>query len=327
MAVTEDYTRKLSFYVLLGLLALVVLLKLATPLLTVFFGVFFLTRFQRIGQRWLSVTLFLFFVFLIFYGFILFVRESVKTLPGVAETAIPKIIETTQKYNLELPFTDMEGLKTLAVKSIHEELAGLARFANFATHEFVFLIIGLVVAISIFLNPLMDLKTGTYEIPHNLYSRLCNALSARFQLLFQSFSVVMGAQLVISAINTFFTSIFVLGFQLPYAHLIIGVTFLCGLLPIIGNIISNTIIFIIAATISLPKAAFALLFLIVLHKMEYFLNSKIIGGRIQNPMWLTLLSLLVGEQVMGIAGMILAPVLLNYLKLECSQVPVIANEK
>jgi predicted PurR-regulated permease PerM len=50
------------------------------------------------------------------------------------------------------------------------------------------------------------------------------------------------------------------------------------------------------------------------------LNSKIIGGRIKNPMWITLLGLLAGERLMGIPGMILAPVILNYVKLEGTRV-------
>ena len=51
----------------------------------------------------------------------------------------------------------------------------------------------------------------------------------------------------------------------------------------------------------------ALAFLVLLHKLEYFLNSKIIGDRIKNPVWLTLIALIVGERFMGIPGMILAP--------------------
>jgi predicted PurR-regulated permease PerM len=45
-------------------------------------------------------------------------------------------------------------------------------------------------------------------------------------------------------------------------------TFLCGLLPVIGNIISNTIIVCIAFTISPQFAGWALLFLIIIHKLE-----------------------------------------------------------
>jgi predicted PurR-regulated permease PerM len=59
----------------------------------------------------------------------------------------------------------------------------------------------------------------------------------------------------------------------------------------------------------------------VIHKLEYFLNSKIIGARIKNPMWLTLIALVLGERIMGVPGMILAPVVLHYLKMEVSAPP------
>ena len=101
--------------------------------------------------------------------------------------------------------------------------------------------------------------------------------------------------------------------------LIIVLTFLCGLLPIIGNIISNTLIAGVAFTISPKMAVIALVYLVVIHKLEYFLNSKIIGDRIKTPMWLTLLGIVLGEKLMGIPGMILAPVVLHYIKVEASQ--------
>jgi predicted PurR-regulated permease PerM len=66
----------------------------------------------------------------------------------------------------------------------------------------------------------------------------------------------------------------------------------------------------------------ALGFLILIHKLEYFLNSKIIGDRIKNPVWLTLLGLIAGERLMGLPGMILAPVILHYLKTEAARVEV-----
>ena len=135
----------------------------------------------------------------------------------------------------------------------------------------------------------------------------------------------MGAQIIISAINTVLTSIFVISVGLPHAAVVVGVTFLCGLLPVIGNLISNTIITAIAFTVSPKMALIALGFLIVIHKMEYFLNSKIIGDRIRNPIWLTLLGLFLGEKLMGIPGMILAPVVLNYIKVEATQIELKAE--
>jgi predicted PurR-regulated permease PerM len=109
---------------------------------------------------------------------------------------------------------------------------------------------------------------------------------------------------------------------LPNSAVVIGITFLCGMLPVVGNLISNIIIVAIGFTVSPKMALAALAFLVVIHKLEYFLNSKIIGDRIRNPVWLTLLGLILGERLMGIPGMILAPVLLNYLKVETSAIEV-----
>ena len=90
----------------------------------------------------------------------------------------------------------------------------------------------------------------------------------------------------------------------------------------VGNLISNTIIVAISFTLSPRMALASLLFLVVIHKLEYFLNSKIVGDRIRSPVWLTLLGLILGERLMGIPGMILAPVVLNYLKGEASKIEV-----
>jgi len=114
---------------------------------------------------------------------------------------------------------------------------------------------------------------------------------------------------------------------MPHAPLLIAVTFICGLVPIAGNLASNTVIVFVALTVSLKLAVFGLLFLVVIHKLEYFLNSKIIGDRIRNPVWLTLIALIIGERLMGIPGLILAPVVLNYLRVEMLTVEVPARRE
>ena len=86
--------------------------------------------------------------------------------------------------------------------------------------------------------------------------------------------------------------------------------------------ISNSVIVALSFRISPQLAIASLTYLVVLHKLEYFLNSKIIGDRIKNPVWLTLLGLILGERLMGIPGMILAPVILNYIKVEASTIEV-----
>ena len=116
---------------------------------------------------------------------------------------------------------------------------------------------------------------------NNLYSICCEEISARFREFYQSFATVIGAQMTISCVNTLLTAIFVSVVQLPYAPVVIGLTFLCGLVPIVGNVVSNTVIVLIDFLFSPKVAIGALVFLIVIHKLEYFLNSKIIGARIR----------------------------------------------
>ena len=175
---------------------------------------------------------------------------------------------------------------------------------------------------SIFFNSRLDLFRESHKVRNNLYSVYCDEITARFSDFYHSFSTVIGAQLTISAINTVLTAIFVLSIGLPYGPVVIGLTFLCGLFPIVGNVVSNTVIVFIGFLVSAKIAFFALIFLIVIHKLEYFLNSKIIGSRIRNPIWLTLIGLIIGEKLMGVPGMILSPVILNYLRVEMSKIAV-----
>jgi predicted PurR-regulated permease PerM len=216
----------------------------------------------------------------------------------------------------------LENFKKESVRWLRAQLGYLGNFAKIATKEFAFLIIGVVVAISLFFNSQMDLDRGRHPLPNNLYSFACDEVLARFRSFYQSFDRVMGAQIIISILNTGFTAVYLLAVGLPYAALVICITFLCGLLPIVGNLISNTIIVALSFRVSPQLAVASLIYLVVLHKLEYFLNSKIIGDRIKNPVWLTLLGLIIGERLMGIPGMILAPVLLNFVKVEASTIPV-----
>jgi predicted PurR-regulated permease PerM len=312
---------RISYIFMVVLLLVVGGLHLATPLITVLFAYFALNKLDFMRRKWVAVVLFMILVSAIFYGFYAFVKHAVVALPDIVNTAIPKIIDYAQKHDIELPFYDLQSLKVVALEGVKDQLNYLGNFAKFATKEFVALVIGLVVACSMFLSAKVELGRETNMFRNNLYSLVCDEIVLRFRSFYESFAMVMGAQIIISTINTLFTAIFVVAVRLPYAAVVIVLTFLCGLLPIVGNIISNTIIVGIAFTRS-PNTALALAFLVVVHKLEYFLNSKIIGDRIKNPVWLTLLALVLGERLMGIPGMILAPVILHYVKVEMSKIRV-----
>ncbi len=318
--------RRNAYVVLLLSLGVIGGLGLITPFLAVLFSFFVLEQLNFLRRAWLTVVVFIILVSVVGVGLAYFIDEAVRTLPRVANTAIPGILQYAEEHGLRLPFTDWASLKAFVLESVGNELGVLGKFARRATKQFVFMLIGLVVATSLFLGSSARRRRGPASAPTHLYGLFCVEMAERFRLLYHAFETVMGAQLVISAINTGATAVFTLWVGLPYPGLLLALTFLCGLLPIVGNLMSNSVIVGVAFTVSPHLALWALVFLIGLHKLEYFLNSKIIGERIKNPVWATLIALIVGDMLIGIPGMILAPVILYYLRLELSQVPLPAPE-
>ena len=151
---------------------------------------------------------------------------------------------------------------------------------------------------------------------------LGEVLVARCSLLVQSFHDIVFAQVKISALNTLFTAIFLLvvlplfGVELPLAKTLIAATFVTGLLPVIGNLISNTLIFIVGLSVSLGVGIAALVFLVLVHKFEYFLNARIVGTQIRARAWELLIAMVFMEAAFGPAGLIAAPIYYAYLKRE-----------
>lgn len=307
-----------SYFFLVAAILLTGWFHLGTPFLTVLFSYFALHKLNVSRNKILTVVLFLTLLAGIFWTFVQFLKEALVALPSILDTSIPSIIDYARRHKIDLPFDDIESMRSVVLGEVKAQLAGVANFARIATKEFVFLSLGIIIAIALFLKPRLDLDDNS-STPANLYAAFCRALVDRFHSFYESFALVTGAQLSISAINTFLTTVFILCAALPHVPVLVGLTFLAGLIPIIGNLISNSIIVAISFTHSPHLALSALVFLIVLHKLEYFLNSKIIGARINNPIWLTLIGLIVGEKLMGIPGMILAPVILNYIKVEASK--------
>lgn len=149
---------------------------------------------------------------------------------------------------------------------------------------------------------------------------LAQALCERIQRISHAFRRVVFAQVRISAINTVFTALFLMvilplcGIHLPLTKTMVAITFFAGLLPVIGNLISNTLITFVSLSVSFYVGVAALTFLIVIHKLEYFLNARIVGGQINARAWELLIAMLLFESAFGISGLVAAPIYYAYLK-------------
>jgi predicted PurR-regulated permease PerM len=154
---------------------------------------------------------------------------------------------------------------------------------------------------------------------------LAAALHARVMMLHDAFRRIVFAQVRIAAINAVLTGIYLMvilplaGIHLPLTKTMIAITFIAGLLPVVGNLISNTVIVIVGLSHSLMIAVMSLLFLIVIHKLEYFLNAKIVGSHINARAWELLSAMLLMESVFGLPGLVAAPVLYAYVKRELTE--------
>jgi predicted PurR-regulated permease PerM len=179
------------------------------------------------------------------------------------------------------------------------------------------------VLVQILIGLILGGMIALYEVtPHARQSPFLRALQTRAALLAGAFRRILLAQVPISAINTTLTAIYLVfvlplfGVHVPFAKTLVAITFIAGLLPVVGNLISNTAIFLVSLSLSFGVAVAALGYLIVIHKLEYFLNARIVGVRIDAHAWELLVAMLVLESAYGFPGLIAAPVFYAYLKAE-----------
>ena len=89
-------------------------------------------------------------------------------------------------------------------------------------------------------------------------------------------------------------------------------TFVIALLPVLGNFIFNTVIFIISLSQSFLVALTSLAYLIVIHNHEYFMIA--LYRRSHSRAGVADCQALVMEADFGIPGLIAAPIYYAYMK-------------
>jgi predicted PurR-regulated permease PerM len=223
--------------------------------------------------------------------------------------------ETFPAWVADLLPADQEEVNTTLAGWARAHAGDLEVAGRDTARALIYAILGMVVGAMIALRG---------ELGHRPVGPLGRALAARAANLSSAFRRVVFAQVRISLINTAFTAIYLIvllpafGVELPLRKTLIVITFVAGLLPVVGNLISNTFIVIASLTHSGEMALLSLAYLVVIHKLEYFLNARIIGSRIQARAWELLVAILAMEAVIGVAGVIAAPIYYCFLKDELS---------
>jgi len=277
--------------------------------------------------RWVAVallgTLIVSVLTLIFAGVISFILHEAEN-PGASLDKFMVVVDRARGQlppfiDSYLPASAAEFQVSLGAW-LQKHIGELQMLGKGAAHMFVTLLIGMVLGAIIALQRVVDV---TKRKP------LAAALFNRLRLLSAAFRNIVFAQIKISLLNTAFTSVFLAvilplcGIHLPLTKTLIILTFLLGLLPVVGNLMSNTLIFIVGLSLSIWVAMAALGYLIVIHKLEYFLNARIVGGQISAKSWELLLAMLIFEAAFGLPGVVAGPIYYAYLKSELRRMELV----
>jgi predicted PurR-regulated permease PerM len=289
------------------------LVKLLTPWLS-------LRGLGRDGQRLLAVALIATFVVAALVGaglgLVAFLRNSGESLTILMQS-MAQIVEDARAHLPAGLLThvpdDAEAIQRTLVNWLRSNAGALPLAGRDFGRILAHLLMGMVV------GALLSLQRAAPQADRR---PLSDRISRQAERMAASFRGVVFAQFWVSAINTVFTWLYLgvalpaFGVDVPLVKTLVAITFVVGLLPIIGNLISNTAIIIVSLSQGLPVAVASLVYLVVIHKLEYFLNARIVGSHINARAWELLVAILVMEAAFGIPGVIAAPIFYAYFKAE-----------
>ena len=220
-------------------------------------------------------------------------------------------------FLLNLMPSNLEEIKTQGVALLKQYRSSLTTISKNSLAILVYIILGIVIGAMLSFHTLRERKVLRADIPEFKIQLLQRIV--RFK---NNFEQVFMAQAKISLINTALTALYLFallplfGIDLPFRFTVVIIAFIVGLIPVAGNLISNTVIIILSLGVSLYAAIASLIFLAVIHKLEYFLNAEIIGSRIDSSAWELLIVMVVAERLFGISGIVAAPIYYAYVKQE-----------
>jgi len=251
---------------------------------------------------------------------ITFLRRHAGNIPAMM-TKMAEILQSTRAWlggygDQVIPevMTDAETLKLGVVAWLKEHAAALKVAGSTFSMGLVHMLMGILLAVLVFFR-----HVTKHEDDHGA---LAQRLSEKVERFTDAFSRIATAQIKISLVNTTLTAIYLLivlpmlGKHVPFGTTIVFVTFICGLIPVLGNLISNTVIVVLSLGISVGTAVGSLIFLVLIHKLEYLINSRIVGGETDSQAWEILMAILIGETAFGVSGVVMAPIIYAFLKRE-----------
>jgi len=280
-------------------------------------------RLASVGARTVAVVMLSIVIIALITAIVIGVMAFLRSDAGSLTALMTKLAEVLDTSRAHLPPwmvddlpADAGELTDAAVKWLRTHASSVESMGRDVGRVLLLLAIGMIIGAMVSLR---DVE------PDDNVGPLAVALRERLRRVADAFRRIVFAQVRIAAINTALTGVYLvvalplLGIRLPYGKTLIVVTFICGLIPVVGNLISNTVIVVVSLSQTVALAIASLVFLIVIHKLEYFLNARIVGTQIRARPWELLVAMLVMEAAFGAAGLVAAPIYYAYMKDELAE--------
>lgn len=234
---------------------------------------------------------------------------------------VAHIVEVAMEWRQRLP----EGVRSLLPSSPEEiqatlkgslqrQVPTLAGVGKTWAAGLVFVVVGVIVGALVAVSDAGDRQKS---------APLAKEIRRRAAALSKSFTTIVVAQFWIASINAVLTAAFLFialpylaDTRIPYSGWLVLLTFVAGMLPIVGNLLCNVVLTLAGLGVGPHIAMVCLLFLIAVHKLEYFINAKVIGSSIKTAAWELIVAMFVFEALFGVAGLVAAPLYYAYLKTE-----------
>jgi len=248
------------------------------------------------------------------FGLIVFMRSEGGSLPAL----LAKMADVLDASRTTLPQwladylpNSSQGISDTVSRWLRGHAVQLQSIGTKTGHSLAHVLIGMII------GAMVSLREAFADGSN---APLARALAERIFRMGEAFRRVVFAQIRISALNTAFTTIYLaialplLDIHMPLTKTMIAATFIAGLLPVVGNLISNSVIVVISMAVSPQLAISSLCYLVFIHKLEYLLNARIVGTQINARAWELLTAMLVMESAFGLPGLIAAPICYAWLK-------------
>ncbi len=194
-------------------------------------------------------------------------------------------------------FPDSEKLAESAQHYVGE----LARAASTAGHVLAYGLIGLILACIYFLESAEVQRVRDTVLPKTFvgtWLRWAGHLTEAVGLMIQ-------LQLIVALVNTVLTLPILLLLGVPHVVSLMGLIFVSGLIPVIGNVISGAVLALVSyQTKGVGGVVLFVVLTFVLHKIEaYFLNPRLTARHVKLPGFMLVLSLIACEHLFGFVGL------------------------